>query len=324
MSISVDPRVRPEGQTRSGARTMAGNRQLSSGICHPASDEPTAQAHHHASDARGRPRRTGHLAPLPAPEDLPDPPRRLRGPPAAVLPGAAMARRGPRLWIGCVPVRSLGGQPPGTSAGSPPLPPTSARRLAPGGRAPGISVHHRLVDPRDARILDGVPCVSSDLVLIDLARSLEEAELETVLVAAESLGLLKRHRLAELIAADGGTPGISKLRRILALEPAITRSELEGLVLPICRLAGIERPRVELPGVRTRSTEAPHRRLRLARSTSGLRSRQPAFPRRLGAGGRGPGARSAARPRGMALPPVRPRPLGRRSGGLGAAGSAGW
>jgi hypothetical protein len=111
----------------------------------------------------------------------------------------------------------------------------------------GVTVHRRTVDPRDARIVDSIPCVSADLVLIELAPGLDEAELEVVLVAAESKGLLKRGRLGELTAEQRGRPGIPKLERLLALEPAIARSELEPPMLRIARAAGIERPLVNHP-----------------------------------------------------------------------------
>ena len=52
--------------------------------------------------------------------------------------------------------------------------------------------------------MDGIRTVSADLVLIDLAPELSEGELEVVLVAAESKGLLKRGRLEELIAERAG------------------------------------------------------------------------------------------------------------------------
>jgi hypothetical protein len=116
-----------------------------------------------------------------------------------------------------------------------------------GRSRPGITVRHRVVDPRDARIVDSIPCVSADLVLIDLAAELDELELEVALVAAESKGLLKRRRLAELIAERRGLPGIPKLERILALEPATVKSDVELLMLPIARAAGVERPLVNHP-----------------------------------------------------------------------------
>ena len=111
----------------------------------------------------------------------------------------------------------------------------------------GITVHARRVDPRDVRIMDQIPCISVDLVLIELAPDRSEAELERMLVAAESLKLLKRGRLAELIAERRGRPGIARLSSLLALEPAVVRSVNELDFLPICRLAGVERPLVNHP-----------------------------------------------------------------------------
>ncbi len=117
----------------------------------------------------------------------------------------------------------------------------------PGGRGrsrDGITVHRAEVDPRDRRIVERIPCTSADRTLIDLAPTTREPELERMLVAAESLGLLKRRRLAELVAARRGRPGIARLATITALEPALTRSALEAAILPLCRAADLPRPRV--------------------------------------------------------------------------------
>jgi len=116
-----------------------------------------------------------------------------------------------------------------------------------GRRLEGISVHRGSIDPRDLRIVDGIRCCSADLVLVDLAPVLGEAALEVVLVAAESKGLLKRGRLDELVAARRGRPGIARLARLLALEPAITKSDVEALMLPVARSAGLDRPLVNHP-----------------------------------------------------------------------------
>jgi hypothetical protein len=111
----------------------------------------------------------------------------------------------------------------------------------------GIAVHRGVVDPRDLRFFDGIPCVSADLALVDLARSLDEPHLEMILVAAESKGYLKRERLGELISERRGRPGIPKLESLLELEPAIVRSDPEVLMLPIARMAGLRRPKVNFP-----------------------------------------------------------------------------
>ncbi len=119
----------------------------------------------------------------------------------------------------------------------------------PGARSRDGIVCHRdtVVDPRDRRIRHGVPCVSADLVLVQLAPRLDEGELERILVAAESLGYLKRGRLAELVAERRGRPGIPKLERLLRFEPALSRSQLELLFLPLWRPAGLERPLTNHP-----------------------------------------------------------------------------
>ena len=112
---------------------------------------------------------------------------------------------------------------------------------------PGIQVHRSPVDPRDVRVKDGIPCTSVDRVLVDLAPHHTEAELETLLVAGESEGLVRRHRLVELVAERRGGRGIPKLASLLGLEPAIVRSELELAFLPIWREAHVERPLVNHP-----------------------------------------------------------------------------
>ncbi|HET6831213.1 MAG TPA: type IV toxin-antitoxin system AbiEi family antitoxin domain-containing protein, partial [Solirubrobacterales bacterium] len=103
----------------------------------------------------------------------------------------------------------------------------------------GIVVHRGAVDPRDYRRVDSIPCTSADRVLIDLAPTRDEAELERLLVAAESLGLVKRGRLTALVEERRGHPGIARLASILALEPALARSDLEALFIPIWHLAGV-------------------------------------------------------------------------------------
>lgn len=150
----------------------------------------------------------------------------------------------------CGPDSGLCGPPAAVLQGIADLPGLPAHVRSPSRRGrdrPGIVVHRGGIDPQDLRIVDGIRTVSADLVLIDLAPELSEAELEVVLVAAESKGLLKRGRLGELVAARRGRPGIPKLERILALEPALVRSGLELVMLPIARAAGVERPLVNHP-----------------------------------------------------------------------------
>ena len=114
------------------------------------------------------------------------------------------------------------------------------------GRA-GVCVHRHVIDARDIRRVDGIPCTSADRTLIDLAPQRTEAELEILLVAAESLQIVKRGRLAELIDERHGRPGIHRLAALIALQPAIVRSDLELQFLPVWRRAQVERPLVNHP-----------------------------------------------------------------------------
>jgi len=114
-----------------------------------------------------------------------------------------------------------------------------------GGRSrPGIVVHLSTVDPREVRRVGGVPCTSPDRVLVDLAPAHSEQDLELMLVAADSLGILKRVRLAELVAERAGRPGMAKFASLLDLRPQLVRSLPELLFLPIARAAGLPRPLV--------------------------------------------------------------------------------
>ncbi|HET6831385.1 MAG TPA: DUF559 domain-containing protein, partial [Solirubrobacterales bacterium] len=54
-------------------------------------------------------------------------------------------------------------------------------------------------------------------------------------------------RLTALVEERRGHPGIARLASILALEPALARSDLEALFIPIWHLAGVPRPRANHP-----------------------------------------------------------------------------
>jgi hypothetical protein len=111
----------------------------------------------------------------------------------------------------------------------------------------GIVVHRSYVDPRDRRKVGAIPCTSADRILVDLAPRYAEPELEVLLVAAESLGLIKRGRLGELVAERAGRPGMARLAGLLRLDPIEVRSRPEVLLLPVCRMAGLPRPRLNHP-----------------------------------------------------------------------------
>jgi hypothetical protein len=70
--------------------------------------------------------------------------------------------------------------------------------------------------------------------------------LERALDEAEIRDLYDRRALEAITAAHQGERGAAALRRALDLDsdPALTKSELEELVLALCDAHGIERPRV--------------------------------------------------------------------------------
>jgi hypothetical protein len=113
-----------------------------------------------------------------------------------------------------------------------------------GGRSASDLVIHRRgpIDPRDVRRKDGIPLTSPDLVLIHLAPHLTDVALEQMLVAADSLALLKRPRLLELLSQRENQPGVSRLLPLLAQPESTVLSDVELLLIPMYRAAGLPTP----------------------------------------------------------------------------------
>ena len=135
-------------------------------------------------------------------------------------------------------------------------------------------------------------------------------------------GLLKRGRLAELVAERRGRPGIPKLERLLALEPAVTRSSSASSFS-----CGSGRKRAS-PGRLQPPSLVPIERSRWRSTSPGRRSasrsssRQPALSRRLGIGRARSRAGSAPRSGGLwGLPPLRAAAGNSRLRPAGSAGS---
>lgn len=111
----------------------------------------------------------------------------------------------------------------------------------------GIVLHRRSIARADFLIVRGIPCTGAARTIVDCAASLPIEELEQVLMAADASGKLNRRRLDELLAESRGRRGTKQLRRLVADDPADTRSENERRVLRICRRVGIEEPLVNHP-----------------------------------------------------------------------------
>jgi hypothetical protein len=117
-----------------------------------------------------------------------------------------------------------------------------------GRGASDLVVHRRgPIDPRDIRRKDGIPLTSVDLVLVHLAQHLSDVELEQMLVAADSLKLLKRSRMSELLSQRENLPGTSRLLPLLAQPESTVFSDVELLLIPMYRQGGLPTPLLSHP-----------------------------------------------------------------------------
>jgi predicted transcriptional regulator of viral defense system len=123
----------------------------------------------------------------------------------------------------------------------------SVRSRAGRGKRPGLRIH-RAANLRDDEITEhhGIRVTTPARTLLDLASSVPRRALERALDEAEIRDLYDRRALEAITAAHQGERGAAALKRALDLDsdPALTKSELEELVLALCDAHGIERPRV--------------------------------------------------------------------------------
>jgi hypothetical protein len=125
----------------------------------------------------------------------------------------------------------------------PPLLPVHVTRPTGNGRRRRLLVIHRsIVPPRDTAGRDGVLCTSAARTVFDLAVLARPEEVERVMIAADSLRILNRPRLQELIDGSPGRRGVRTLRDLLSADAIRVRSEAEIEMLSVCRLAGVPEP----------------------------------------------------------------------------------
>ncbi|HET6831398.1 MAG TPA: DUF559 domain-containing protein [Solirubrobacterales bacterium] len=105
-----------------------------------------------------------------------------------------------------------------------------------------IALHRSIVLPCDTAGSGKILCTSAARTVIDLAAIGTSDEVERVLIAADSLRILNRSRLAELLEGARGQRGIGTLRSIVAGEPVRARSDREVDMLQVCRPAGLPAP----------------------------------------------------------------------------------
>ena len=125
----------------------------------------------------------------------------------------------------------------------PPLLPVHVARPTGNGRRRRLLVIHRsIVPPRDTAGRDGILCTSAARTVFDLAVLARPEEVERVMIAADSLRILNRPRLQELIDGSPGRRGVRTLRDLLSADAIRVRSEAEIEMLSVCRLAGVPEP----------------------------------------------------------------------------------
>jgi len=119
----------------------------------------------------------------------------------------------------------------------------------PGGRVRrGIDVHRSctLIEA-DITEVDGIPCTSLARTMLDLAEVVDRRSLERAFDRAETLRLLDMGPLEALLTRSTGRRGTKLIRSVLAEHHAgstLTESEIEELLLAICRTAGLPSPEV--------------------------------------------------------------------------------
>jgi very-short-patch-repair endonuclease len=97
----------------------------------------------------------------------------------------------------------------------------------------------------DEAACSGIPCTSVARTLLDLAAILRADELENACDRAEQLRLFDGRAIEELLARAQGERGTKRMRDMLEqLDPsgALTRSEIERLMLALCRTYSLTEP----------------------------------------------------------------------------------
>jgi very-short-patch-repair endonuclease len=113
---------------------------------------------------------------------------------------------------------------------------------------PGLRVHRssRLAAEDHAR-RDGVPVTAPARTLVDLAGMLGPRPLRRAVREAQARHVVDVRQILQALDRLGPRPGSAKLARIVATDPAPTRSELEDVVLDLLVRAGLEHPDVNVP-----------------------------------------------------------------------------
>lgn len=157
---------------------------------------------------------------------------------------AALRREG--YWmaavLACGPDAALAGR--SAAAALDLLPYASATVHVVTGRAlrgrPGIHPHRaRALDGCDVISVSGIPTTTIARTALDLAATEPRHRVERFLAQADRQQRYDQRALEDVIARNNGHHGAGALASIIAAEPQLTRSDLEGLLLEATRARGL-------------------------------------------------------------------------------------
>jgi predicted transcriptional regulator of viral defense system len=118
----------------------------------------------------------------------------------------------------------------------------TARRL---DRRPGVVVHRTRSLPADeVVVVDDLPLTSVARTLVDLAAVVDHRRLQRAVHEAEVLRLLDVRAVETVLARSSGRRGTGRLRALVHVPAAPTKSELERRFVALCADAGLPPPAV--------------------------------------------------------------------------------
>jgi len=115
------------------------------------------------------------------------------------------------------------------------------------GRLRGIRVHRRTeVVLKDVTTYEGIPLTSPVLTLVDQATRLRPMQLERAVNEADKLDRVRADVLHASLDDYRAQPGVAPLRKLLdPLSFRLSDSELEQLMRPLARTAGLSAPKTK-------------------------------------------------------------------------------
>lgn len=106
-----------------------------------------------------------------------------------------------------------------------------------------VLVHRRALAENDVGRHHGLPVTTPICTLIDMAVRLDRDSLEAAINEADKLNLVDPDGLRSALDRAGRRPGVGVLRKVLDYRTfTLTQSQLERIMLPIARRAGLDKP----------------------------------------------------------------------------------